>query len=555
MTLFPDVPLALTPAAAAAASGGEWSAKEELMLLDGIDMYGYGNWRDIASFVGSRTDAQCLRHYTWVYLDPAGPMAVSQRGGSLAASGASGAGFGSSAAQGPASSPSGASSAGAGAASGVGTSGGAAAAAAAAPAPPSSTLLGGAGTPGFPHGHIPRPDPPFAISGYMPLRGDFDIEWDNEAEAALADMDFAEGEHATETELKLRVLEIYCAKLDERERRKRFVLERGLLEHKRLQAVERRRPKEERELYDSLRPFARFASPAEHEDLVRGLILENRLRKRIAQLAEYRRVGLRSLAEAQDYETAKRKGGLAGFFRQREIAAAATAATAAASAAAGSAGSVEIGAAGTGLSAFPHSLQPAGAGVAGLGADPAAVRAAMAQIIGVPIAAAPPVAAVTGGADAATSVPASTAGAVPPAAVNGSTASADASATTGRKRQRPAASSPEASPQALPPPAAAAAPPVVPGFSLAGMPGVDRLTRAEVALCETLALLPYQYLQIKTTILNVAAMKGVVRPRDVSTALLHVGASVCALKAHAATCWSWRARHWLSSVWCHGSPL
>jgi hypothetical protein len=351
----------------------------------------------------------------------------------------------------------------------------------------------------------------------MPLRGDFDIEWDNEAEAALADMDFAEGEHATETELKLRVLEIYCAKLDERERRKRFVLERGLLEHKRLQAVERRRPKEERELYDSLRPFARFASPAEHEDLVRGLILENRLRKRIAQLAEYRRVGLRSLAEAQDYETAKRKGGLAGFFRQRETAAAAAAATAAASApAAGSGGGVEIGGAGVGLCAFPHRLQPAGAGVAGVEADPAAVRAAMAQIIGVPIASAPSVAAATGGADTAASVPVSTTGV---AQSNGPTA---ASATTGRKRQRLAASSPEASPQASPP--AAAVPPVVAGFSLAGMPGVDRLTRAEVALCETLALLPYQYLQIKTTILNVAAMKGVVRPRDVSTALLHVGA-------------------------------
>jgi hypothetical protein len=83
-------------------------------------------------------------------------------------------------------------------------------------------------------------------------------------------LDFVEGEHATETELKLKILEIYNAKLDERERRKAFIIERGLLDYKRLLSAERRRPREEREIYDAFRPFARFLSPKEHEDLVRG---------------------------------------------------------------------------------------------------------------------------------------------------------------------------------------------------------------------------------------------------------------------------------------------
>jgi transcriptional adapter 2-alpha len=59
---------------------------------------------------------------------------------------------------------------------------------------------------------------------------------------------FVEGEHATETELKLKIIEIYNSRLDERERRKAFVIERGLLDYKRLLAVERRRPREEREV-------------------------------------------------------------------------------------------------------------------------------------------------------------------------------------------------------------------------------------------------------------------------------------------------------------------
>ena len=61
----------------------------------------------------------------------------------------------------------------------------------------------------------------------MPLRGDYDIEHDNDAELVLADMEFVADDHASERELKRRVVQIYNAKLDERERRKAFVGEVG----------------------------------------------------------------------------------------------------------------------------------------------------------------------------------------------------------------------------------------------------------------------------------------------------------------------------------------
>jgi transcriptional adapter 2-alpha len=115
----------------------------------------------------------------------------------------------------------------------------------------------------------------------MPLRGDFDVEWHNDAELLLADMEFNEvrrhdvcavlhsgvvvavwpvsrpacvsrphyiirvlpasdlmhdlslqHDHPAERELKIRVLEIYNHKLDERDARKRFILERNLLVHR-----------------------------------------------------------------------------------------------------------------------------------------------------------------------------------------------------------------------------------------------------------------------------------------------------------------------------------
>merc|ERR1711865_1201710 len=137
------------------------------------------------------------------------------------------------------------------------------------------------------------------LAGYMPLRGEFDVEWDNDAELILADMEFVEGEPQTERDLKLKILEIYNSKLDERAARKKFILERGLLDFKRLQAFERKRSKEEREITQQMRPLARFHSQEHHEQFVNGLIEEMRIRKKIDQQMKYRQLGIRTLAEAQ----------------------------------------------------------------------------------------------------------------------------------------------------------------------------------------------------------------------------------------------------------------
>lgn len=59
----------------------------------------------------------------------------------------------------------------------------------------------------------------------------------NDAEKMLADMEFCLDEHPSERELKLQVIRIYNHKLEERNRRKRFVIERGLVDFKHQQSV------------------------------------------------------------------------------------------------------------------------------------------------------------------------------------------------------------------------------------------------------------------------------------------------------------------------------
>ena len=75
------------------------------------------------------------------------------------------------------------------------------------------------------------------LTGFMPLREDFEFEHDNSAELILSDMEFCDSDHPSETALKLDVVKIYNQKLDERDQRKKFVIENGLVDIKKMQQV------------------------------------------------------------------------------------------------------------------------------------------------------------------------------------------------------------------------------------------------------------------------------------------------------------------------------
>jgi Myb-like DNA-binding domain/Zinc finger, ZZ type len=156
----------------------------------------------------------------------------------------------------------------------------------------------------------PRPDdtmclPGADLAGFMPRRGDFDIEWENEAETSLADMEFSQGDPPQDKQLKLQVLEIYCQKLDEREKRKNFIMSRNLYDYRKSLQLEQEMPADERDLVRRMRLFERLHTPDEHKIFIEDILKAKRLRKEIAKLQMYRRIGIRSLAEAERYELDK----------------------------------------------------------------------------------------------------------------------------------------------------------------------------------------------------------------------------------------------------------
>lgn len=140
----------------------DWGADEELLLLEGIEMYGLGNWAEAAEHVGSKSKQQCEEHYNSVYLGGAtAPLPDLSR----ALPKKKDASSSSQSSKGDKSTSS--SSASSSSAGGIT---GAEAAAKDKPKPPKSGLAN--------------------LVGYMPERGDFETEYENDAEMIVADMDF-----------------------------------------------------------------------------------------------------------------------------------------------------------------------------------------------------------------------------------------------------------------------------------------------------------------------------------------------------------------------------
>ena len=167
-----------------------WSGKEEIMLLEGLLKFGYGNWGCISEFLGSQKSSwECEKHYKQIFLSKTvdnlhNIEILSQRNEE---------GY-------------------------------------------VITLekdkfneIMDIEEEGFDQTEKKQEiekHPLSEFAGYMPLRKDFEIEYENDIELYLADLEFYEDDKSEDVDIKLKQLEVYNKVLDEREERKNFVIDR-----------------------------------------------------------------------------------------------------------------------------------------------------------------------------------------------------------------------------------------------------------------------------------------------------------------------------------------
>lgn len=151
------------------------------------------------------------------------------------------------------------------------------------------------------------------VQGYMPGRLEFETEHANDAEEAVQLMQFdpgdginpRTGELEPEMELKLTVMDIYNARLTQRVERKKVIFEHNLLEYRTNSKLEKNRTKEERDLLNKAKPFARMMNHDDFESLSQGLLDELNLRQAIAQLQDWRGLRIGDLRSGEKYESDK----------------------------------------------------------------------------------------------------------------------------------------------------------------------------------------------------------------------------------------------------------
>ncbi|KAJ3371013.1 Transcriptional adapter ada2 [Allomyces arbusculus] len=241
-----------------------WGAEEEILMMEGLEKYGMGNWADVADHVGTKTMADVEEHYYSVFVNsPQWPLPDLTRTFSPPST--------------PRRRP--------------------------APIPPPAPV---------PENKKAKPltSQPcnHEIAGFMPGRGEFEAENTTEPdEICVKELTFEETDTPEETAFKLAIMDIYNAKLDRKYERKKLILDRNLQEHKKMLAQERKKTKEERELYNQMKVFGRMQTAQDFMDLMEGLQIEAMLKEKIERLQEYRRNGVRTFHEAQEYEKERAK--------------------------------------------------------------------------------------------------------------------------------------------------------------------------------------------------------------------------------------------------------
>ncbi|CAL5203549.1 unnamed protein product [Lathyrus oleraceus] len=310
----------------------DWSADEEMLLLEAIDMYGFGNWNEVADNVGTKSKSQCIDHYKAEYLNsPCFPLpdlshvmgknkdellamakghqvkkefspnaeltlkeeplfsdginseeskkaeATNQTTSRLTS--ASGKALSSSIKK----------------ASNMSQNNDGVKVEVKVEVESQAGRSIGEKKPKLSGEYRPSMK---ALSGYNSKRGEFDVEYDNDAEQILAEMEFKDTDTEAERETKLQVLRIYSKRLDERKHRKNFILERNLLCP---DPFEKSLSPEELKICQKYKVFMRFHSKEEHQELLKTIIEEHRLVKRIQDLQEARISGCVTAADAYQF--------------------------------------------------------------------------------------------------------------------------------------------------------------------------------------------------------------------------------------------------------------
>ena len=232
------------------------------MLLEGLTLYGFGNWPDISEHVGTKSEDECFDHYSKLYAGPSLPRPLNQE------------------VQLP-------------------------------PMPLRKIEVQEYCKHRKSNKKTQTSNPIKAeLGGYMPMRHEFEFPYNDQAEVPVATVKFSDNDTPEERKIKMDMLDVYHKMLEERRKRSDFVVDNNLLKWKTQQKLQRSLPyDEDKRMLQRLRPLLQVMDKDDWERMVDGMLKESSLRRAIAYYGDLRREGVRSEREAEEYHARARKKG------------------------------------------------------------------------------------------------------------------------------------------------------------------------------------------------------------------------------------------------------
>ena len=254
-----------------------WSAKELVKLLDGLEQFGYGNWNDVSKYVASNKSAlECRDAVNNILVSgPIGSLTYNETSRGCAKDHTS------------------------------------------------ATTSNTAATTSALTGNLSLHQ--LLALGFMPARDDFELEHENEAEVLVSCIEAGGAgsradpeDEELEVQLKLAHVEMYQARLKERERRKKVSKELALVSNffkenpynamtGKLTVTKPKKKDSKTEFLEKMKFTASFQSIDEYKKCLAAVSKERELKYRIKELHRYRKNGISTLKEAESYEAERIK--------------------------------------------------------------------------------------------------------------------------------------------------------------------------------------------------------------------------------------------------------
>ncbi|XP_057666509.1 transcriptional adapter 2-alpha-like isoform X1 [Diorhabda carinulata] len=144
-----------------------------------------------------------------------------------------------------------------------------------------------------------------SLAGYNPARSDFEIEFDKGAEDILSNLEFVDEDdphYELLTKLQCSLVEAYNRRLQERQRWKNLIRSHGLLLVRKTHSWLKRYDNTiNKNIYEKMIRFMQLCKPMKFEMLMEGLHRVGELKLHISRLINLRKIGITTLAEGRLY--------------------------------------------------------------------------------------------------------------------------------------------------------------------------------------------------------------------------------------------------------------